>query len=72
KECPKCRNNFETEMYVYFGTNKYNFEKLENPPEYEPTRCAKCNRIISLSEDAYTAKGDEYLCEHCDPIIIPS
>ncbi len=59
-------------MYVYFGTNEYNFEKLENPPSYKPTRCAKCNRTISLGHDAYTVKGDEYLCEHCCPIIMPS
>ncbi len=31
------RESFETEMYVYYGTNEYNFEVLENPPEYEPT-----------------------------------
>ena len=23
-------------MYVYYGTNEYNFETLPNPPEYEP------------------------------------
>jgi hypothetical protein len=38
KTCQKCRENFETEMYVWHGTNEYNFEKLENPPDYEP-RC---------------------------------
>lgn len=67
----KNRSSFGTEMYVYYGTNEYNFEKLENPPEYEPTKCAKCNRIISLGEDAYTVKGDEYLCKRCFPIFMP-
>ena len=52
KNCSKCKNDFEREMemYVYYGTNEYNFEVLEDPPEYEPTRCAKCNEIIVLSE----------------------
>ncbi len=65
KDCPECRNSFETEMYVYYGTNEYNFEKLENPPEYEPTRCAKCNTIINLGEDAYSIKGRKYFCYNC-------
>lgn len=65
KDCPECRENFPTEMYVWYGTNEYNFEVLENPPEYEPTRCAKCGRVISLSEDGYTIKGGEYFCERC-------
>jgi hypothetical protein len=56
-------------MYVYYGTNEYNFEKLENPPEYEPTRCTKCGRIISLSEDGYVISPTEgYLCEKCSDI----
>ena len=72
KECQKCKNDFETEMYVYYGTNEYNFEKLVNPPEFEPTRCAKCSRIISLGYDAYTIDGSDYLCENCHPIFRPS
>src|SRR3990172_3143759 len=31
KDCPECRNGFETEIYVYYGTNEFNFQKLENP-----------------------------------------
>jgi hypothetical protein len=65
RECQKCRNEFETEMYVYYGTNEYNFVKLDNPPEYEPTRCRECNRIIRLSQDGYTMKGGEYYCTNC-------
>lgn len=65
RECPKCRNDFETEMYVYFGTNEYNFVKLDNPPEYEPTRCKTCNRIIRLGEDGYTIKSGAYYCTNC-------
>lgn len=65
KDCPQCRNSFETEMYVYYGTNEFNFEKLENPPAYLPTKCAKCGVIISLGYDSYSSKGDKYWCEKC-------
>ena len=65
QDCPKCRRSFETEMYAYFGTNKYNFEKLANPPDYEPARCSKCNAIIILSQDEYSEKGDKKFCARC-------
>jgi len=52
-------------MYVYYGTNEYNFEKLENPPEYEPKKCSKCSRVIVLSDGGYSTKGDEYWCGRC-------
>lgn len=65
KDCPECRNSFETEMYVYYGTNEYNFEKLENPPSYEPTKCSMCGMIIKLGTDAHTISGNEYWCEKC-------
>ena len=65
KDCPECRKAFETEMYVYYGTNEYNFEKLEDPPAYEPTRCAVCGKIIKLGDDGFTQSGDDYWCERC-------
>lgn len=65
KECSECRSAFETEMYVWYGTNEYNFEKLPNPPEYEPTKCCECGRVIRLGEDGYSTRGDEYWCERC-------
>ncbi len=71
RTCPQCRQGFETELYVYFGTNDYNFEKLENPPEYEPTRCAKCNVVIRLGEDGYTIEGDQYFCTNCVELVLP-
>ena len=37
QDCSKCREDIETEMYVYYGTNEYNFEKLPDPPAFEPT-----------------------------------
>jgi hypothetical protein len=52
-------------MYVWFGTNEYNFERLANPPEYEPTRCTGCQKLIRLAEEGYMLKGSEYLCEAC-------
>ena len=68
QDCQQCREAFETEMYVWYGTNEYNFEKLANPPKYEPTHCAKCGRVIRLGEDGYSVKGKDYWCEQCNPI----
>jgi hypothetical protein len=65
QDCPECREPFETEMYVWYGTNEYNFEKLENPPAYEPTKCAECGRVIVLGEEGFSVKGGEYSCQQC-------
>ncbi len=65
KDCPECRNSFKTEMYVWYGTNKFNFEKLENPPAYEPTRCSHCNEVLVLGEDEYSQRGNEFFCGNC-------
>jgi len=65
KDCSRCRKDFETEEYVHCGTNEYNFEKLENPPVYEPTKCAGCGEVIHLGEGEYMQQGDEYWCEPC-------
>ena len=35
RECQRCRKEIQAEMYVHYGTNEYNFVKLENPPCYE-------------------------------------
>jgi hypothetical protein len=29
-----CRKSFEAELYAHFGTNEYNFVKLENPDAF--------------------------------------
>jgi hypothetical protein len=29
-ECKKCKESFDTEDYVFYGTNEYNFVKLKN------------------------------------------
>lgn len=65
KNCSACAASFETEMYVWYGTNEYNFEKLENPPSYEPTRCSGCGGVIRLSEDEYSVLGSQYTCARC-------
>ena len=67
RECLRCRNDFETEMYVYYGTNEYNFVKLDNPPSYAPTLCKQCGAIIRLAEDAYAMMGNAYYCARCPP-----
>jgi hypothetical protein len=68
QECQECREGYEPEMVVYYGTNAFNFEKLPNPPKYEPTHCSLCSGIIRLSADAYTMSGDQILCTRCAPI----
>jgi hypothetical protein len=69
KDCAECREDIETEMYVYYGTNDYNFEKLENPPPYVPTLCGQCGTVIRLGEESYMMSGDGYFCERCQPMV---
>jgi hypothetical protein len=64
--CAKCRGEFETEMFVYYGTNEYNFTKLADPPPFEPTHCSKCGRRIVLGDGGYSQLGDKYTCMDCD------
>jgi len=73
KTCSKCRDDFEheIEMYVHYGTNEYNFEKLKYPPKYKPTHCATCGAVIVLSEGGYSTRGDEYLCAACTSAEFP-
>jgi len=65
KDCAQCRRSFETEMYVWYGTNEFNFEKLPNPPAYEPTHCSKCGAVIVLGDGGYSRLGDKYKCGRC-------
>ena len=73
KTCEKCKKTFEgqTELYVYYGTNEYNFEKLDNPPDYKPTRCSKCKKVIVIAEGGYSCRGDEYWCPQCTRTKFP-
>ena len=63
--CQTCRKEIQTELYVYYGTNEFNFVKLQNPPKFKPTRCAKCKKVISLGEDGYAISGNNYFCMEC-------
>jgi hypothetical protein len=65
RECEECRSGFETEMYVWYGTNEYNFVKLENPPTFEPTLCATCSTRINLGDGGYSMKAGNYYCMRC-------
>ncbi len=63
--CSLCRESFETEIYVEYATNEYNFEKLANPPDYEPTRCDGCKVIIELGKGGYSQGADGIFCGKC-------
>ena len=64
--CAKCREHYEKlEMFVWAATNEYNFTKLENPPAFDPTHCAKCKRVIHLAVEGYSINRGDYLCEDC-------
>lgn len=65
KDCKKCRDSFETEIYVGYGTNEYNFERLENPPTFEHTHCSRCGKVIKLGRDGYSQLGKDYKCDAC-------
>jgi hypothetical protein len=65
KDCKICRKSFPTEIYVWYGTNEYNFEVLENPPHYEPTLCDCCGIMIKLGTDGYSTGPNGTLCERC-------
>lgn len=64
-DCEQCRASFDAELYAYYGTNEYNFEKLTDPPAFEPTRCASCGKLISLGYDGYLQSGADYYCQSC-------
>lgn len=65
QDCEKCREMIEPEMYAHFGTNEYNFEKLQNPPSFEPTHCAECGVVIPLADGGYSHSADGYFCGRC-------
>ncbi|HEX9664523.1 MAG TPA: hypothetical protein VGA49_01735 [Patescibacteria group bacterium] len=65
KICRKCREDFEPEMYVWYGMNEYNFERLPNPPAFEPTYCSKCLERIVLPDGGYSLLCGVYRCDNC-------
>ncbi len=68
KDCKLCRKSFQTEIYVWYGTNEYNFEVLENPPHFEPTLCDRCRVVIKLGTDGYSTGPRGTLCERCSDL----
>ena len=66
KDCEKCRASFEPEMFVWYGTNEFNFEKLENPPAFEPTLCDRCGVRIKLGTDGYSVGPKGTRCDRCN------
>lgn len=69
--CEACKEDFEIEVYVHYGTNDYNFERLKDPPNFEPTHCATCKKVIKLGEGGYSMKGEKYWCPKCTRKSLP-
>jgi hypothetical protein len=65
RTCLDCKDDIETELYVYYGTNEFNFEKLLNPPSFSPKKCSECGRVIRLGAEGHSLSGDDYFCEEC-------
>jgi hypothetical protein len=65
KTCAECQEGFDTEMYVHYGTNDYNFEKLQNPPSFEPTHCDGCGAVIKLADGGYSQGPKGIFCCNC-------
>ncbi|UCG42990.1 MAG: hypothetical protein JSU73_14230 [candidate division WOR-3 bacterium] len=67
QDCRNCLEGIaETEMYVWYGTNEYNFEKLADPPKFRATFCRSCHRRIRLGTEGHTVMPDgTYYCEAC-------
>jgi hypothetical protein len=64
--CTTCRESFDTEDYVDMATNEYNFEKLQNPPRYKPTKCAECGKVIIRAHGGYSMVPNKgYVCGAC-------
>lgn len=71
KECSKCRAEFEPEMYAWYATNPFNFEKLKDPPPFGPTLCDGCGKRIVLPRGGYSLANGKRWCERCDPEMPP-
>ncbi len=65
QDCAQCRANQPLELFVEYGTNEYNFEKLETPPSFEPTHCRRCGVPVRLAHDSYTMSGEDVVCPAC-------
>jgi|GEM_PF-522549 len=66
QDCTTCREAGPLELFVHHATNEYNFEKLENPPQFEPTRCLGCGVRVRLALDGYVMSSEGIKCMACD------
>jgi hypothetical protein len=58
-------------MYAWYVTNDYNFEKVANPPPFEPTLCDRCGKRIVLPEGGYVRGPGGIWCHACDERSLP-
>jgi hypothetical protein len=68
--CVKCKGDFDTEDYVYYGTNEYNHTKLKKPPKFKKTKCSKCKAVMDRASGGFSSRGDEFLCMNCTESLI--
>lgn len=65
QQCNKCREEFEPEMVVWYGTNEHNIEEMIDPPAFTPTYCVDCAAVINLGEGGYSWCRRGYSCLEC-------
>lgn len=58
------------EMFVGQATSWHNFidNKLENPPDFEPSFCFTCDKNIKLNAEGFVMAGREKMCYECYPV----
>jgi hypothetical protein len=71
QDCEKCKSAWDTEDYVYFGTNEYNFEKLKNPPKFKRRKCTICGGEIDKSLGGWSVLGEKIYCFKCTDNMHP-
>ena len=68
KFCKECQQDFHPEIYDWYGSNEYNFDKLDELLPFVPIRCGKCQGMIFQSQEGYAALPDgTYRCDRCSP-----
>lgn len=66
QNCEKCKKDIDTEMYVWYGTNDYNLEKLKDPFKFKPTQSSQCGIIIKRGYEGCTGlPNGKFLCDTC-------
>lgn len=61
QDCNKCREEFQLENYVDFGTNDFNFEKLKNPPKIK-IKCTNCGFESNTVQDFAFQTSEGWFC----------